>query len=203
MFPQARYLIFLSFFTLSLYSADFLIVRNGKPNATIVISREINHSTAFAVWDLNYHIQKITGTRLPIAYEDERVRGNRILIGDSKATRKLGIKTENLKEQEYIIRFYPDTLVLLGKDEKIPFTDNIRLFGDVGWGEGKFGKALFFSGKGALCVDDFNFSDEEGSFELWAYLEEKPQEGGEGTLIRLDGANPWSYHIIARVERNR
>lgn len=188
---------------LSLYSADFLIVKDGKPSATIVISKNMNHSTAFAVWELRYHIQKITGALLPIAYDDQEVKGNRILVGESKATQKLGIKTQNLKDQEYLIRFYPNTLVLLGKDEPSPFLDNIRSFGEIGWAEGKFGKSLSFAGKGTLCVDDFNLSDDEGSFEVWVYLEEKPQEGGEGTIIRLDGANPWTYHIIGRWEKNR
>jgi hypothetical protein len=197
------FFLFLIFLPLNLYPSDFLIVKEGKPMATIVVPREMNHSTAFAVWDFHYHIQKITGVLLPVAFEDENVKGNKIYIGESKATRKLGIKSENLKEQEYIIRFYPDSLVLLGRDEKIPFSDNIRILGDIGWDEGKFGKALSFSGKGTLCIDDFNFNDEEGSFEVWVYLEEKPQEAGEGTIIRLDGANPWTYHIIGRWEKNR
>lgn len=183
---------------LYLYPADFLIVKDGKPMATIVISRELNHATAFSVWDLRYHIEKMTGVLLPIAYDDQEVKGNRILVGESRATRKLGIKSENLKEQEYIIRFFPNTLVLMGKDETIPFSDNIRIFGEIGWTQGKFGNALSFEGKGTICIDEFNFSDDEGSFEAWVNIEEKPPEG-EGHIFRLDGANPWTYHIISKI----
>ncbi len=184
--------------SLNLFSADYLIIKDKKPVATIVVSRDMSHATAFAVWELRYHIQKITGVLLPIAYDDEEIKGNRILVGESKATRKLGIKTENLKDQEYIIRFYPNTLVLLGKDDPVPFSDNIRIFGEVGWSEGRFGKGLSFLGKGTVFVDDFNFSDEEGSLEAWVYMEQEPQ-GGEGHIFRLDGANPWTYHIVSKI----
>ena len=183
-------------------ASDFLLVKDGKPVATIVVSRDMNHATAFAVWELRHHIQKITGALLPIAFDDEPIKGNRILVGESKATRKLGIKSEALQEQEYLIRFYPNTLVLLGKDAPTPFADGISIFGEVKWTEGMFGKGLAFSGNGTVQVADCEFSDEEGSLEAWVYLEEKPQEG-EGTILRLDGSNPWTYHIVSRVPQNR
>lgn len=196
--PKSLCIYLMILLPLTIYPADFLIVKDRKPMATIVVSREMNHATAFAVWDFRQHIQKITGVLLPVVYDDQKVKGNRILIGESKATRELGIKSENLKEQEYIIRFYPNTLVLMGKDEHISFADNISIFREINWAEGRFGKCLSFSGNGTLIVDDFNFSDEEGSFEAWVYIEDKPQEG-EGHIFRLDGANPWTYHIISKV----
>lgn len=195
---KAERVLVLLWLSVALFGEDFLIVKDKKPMATVVVSREMNHATAFAVWELRYHIQKITGVWLPLAYDSENVKGNRILVGESEATKKLGIKGEKLKEQEYIIRFYPHILVLMGKDEPIPFSDNIRIFGEVGWAEGKFSKGLSFNGKGTVCVDDFDFSDEGGSFEAWVYVEEEPPQG-EGHIFRLDGVNPWTYHIVSKM----
>ena len=67
--------------------------------------------------ELQYHIEKITGVRLPVKTDSQDISGNRILVGESSATKKLGLKADNFPSQEYLIRFLPETIVLIGYDE--------------------------------------------------------------------------------------
>jgi len=95
-----------------------LLVKDGNPAATIVIGKEASRSAQFAAAELQYHVEKITGTQLPVVTDEEAIEGNRILIGESKATQALGLGNKDFKHQEYLIRFLPDTLVLMGKDKE-------------------------------------------------------------------------------------
>lgn len=117
---------------------EFLLVKDGKPAATIVISASPTKSAAFAVEELQYHIKKITGCTLPVAFDNQRVSGPQILIGESRITAHLGLRNDDLASQEYLIMFYPDTLVIMGKDDRISNSED-KLLPRV---EGKFGKLL-------------------------------------------------------------
>lgn len=175
----------------------FTLVRNGKPTATIVLAEKPARSAEFAAAELRHHVLLMTGAALPVIQEPQSVGGPRILLGESQATRKLGLRGRQFAEQEYLIRFFPGTLVLLGKDA---LSGNTR--GDPSlprWIPGRFGKALRFDGKDdGLTVSDCGFNDEVGSLECWVRFSEAVQER-EGTLLRLDGAGPWTYHILRRV----
>ncbi|OGV34745.1 MAG: hypothetical protein A2020_08315 [Lentisphaerae bacterium GWF2_45_14] len=93
------------------------IVKDGTPSASIVIDRDACRSARFAAAELQYHIEKITGAKLPIVTDEDKITGNRILVGESKQTRNIGLFNKNFKNQEYLIQFLPDTLVLMGKDK--------------------------------------------------------------------------------------
>ena len=173
----------------------FVLVRDGKPAATIVLAGQPTRAAEFAAGELQEHVRKITGAVLPIATDGEKVAGPRILIGESDATRKLGLRSRDFRTQEYLIRFLPDTVILMGRDKGRSASGE-----EPGpkWVAGKFGKALSFDGvDDAFTVADCRFTDEVGSLECWAYLPAKPQPA-ESTILRLDGSNPWTYHIIRR-----
>jgi len=97
---------------------ELSLVKDGKPAATIVLAKKASRSAQFAAAELQYHIEKITGTQLPVVTDEEAIKGNRILIGESKATQALGLGNKDFKHQEYLIRFLPDTLILMGRDEE-------------------------------------------------------------------------------------
>jgi len=99
---------------------DVPLVKDGNPVANIVIGKEASRSAQFAAAELQYHIEKITGAKLPIATDEDKIKGPRILVGESKATQALGLRNGDFKSQEYLIRFLPDTLVLMGKDKEDP-----------------------------------------------------------------------------------
>lgn len=105
--------IFLSTF---LYSKEYLIVENGKPKCKIVISSKPKKSVQLSAFELKYHIKLITGAEIPIVKDDEKVDGLKIILGENKYTEKLGL-IKNLKSQEYIIKFLPDMIIILGKDK--------------------------------------------------------------------------------------
>lgn len=94
------------------------LVGNGKPTATIVVAGRATRAAQFAAAELQCHIRKISGATLPIVGDDVAIRGARVLIGESKATRALGLKSADFQSQEYLIRFLPETLVLIGRDRE-------------------------------------------------------------------------------------
>jgi len=166
------------------------LVRDGKPNAAIVLAEQPTWAAHFAARELQYAVRKITGARLPLVYEDEeraQVAGVRILVGASKAVRALGLKNSDLKDQEYLIRLLPNTLVLMGRDEETP-APLVRP------APGRFGGGLEFEG-GVLTASGFGFNDQQGSMEMWVTIPAGPTEVGK-TILRIEGFNPWTYHIV-------
>lgn len=93
------------------------LVEDGKPVATILLSKVPTRAAQFAAFELQWHIAQITGTELPIVREPQAPGGTRILVGESEATRALGLKNDDFQYQEYLIRFLPDALVLMGRDK--------------------------------------------------------------------------------------
>ncbi|MBC8443476.1 hypothetical protein H8D79_01990, partial [PVC group bacterium] len=96
---------------------ELILARDGKAAATIVIAETATRSAQFAAAELRHHIQKITEAELPIVSDTAAAVGTRILVGESAATRALGLWNRDFKHQEYLIRFLPGTLVLMGRDK--------------------------------------------------------------------------------------
>jgi hypothetical protein len=169
------------------------LVRDGVPAATIVVSKTAGHIPWFAAGELQYHVKKITGAALPIVTDDVEVQGTRLLVGASRSTEALGIDAGELQPQEYLIRFRPDGIILMGRDRAFdPFP--VRVTGQIQRAEGKFGKSMAFDGSNqAISISSHGFSDEAGTFEAWVWL--GPQRTPAGTIFRLDGS-PWTYHIV-------
>lgn len=107
----------------------FTITREGAPAATLVVARKPSLAASLAVRELQHHLERLTGARLPIRTDDEVVTGARILVGESEATRALGLRGSDFASQEYTIRFLPETLVLLGRD----WEDTPRNRAEVGY----------------------------------------------------------------------
>ena len=105
-------------------SGGLVLVRDGKPAATIVVAKDATKSAQLAAIELQYHIEKITGAELQIVMDDAMVVGPRVLVGESSATRALDLRSDDFQTQEYLIRFLGvvplqgiDTLVLMGRDK--------------------------------------------------------------------------------------
>ncbi len=92
------------------------IVQHGQPACSIVLAEEPTPAARLAALELQYHILKISGAEIPVVSSSERVEGPRILVGESVATRQLGIRSEDLTPQEYLIAFRENTIVLIGRD---------------------------------------------------------------------------------------
>lgn len=173
---------------------EIALVEDGQPAATIVLASEPSQSARFAAAELRYHVHRITGATLPIVSDAEEVADPRILVGESEATRRLDVRSATFRPQEYLVRFLPDTLVLIGHDEDDPTRRDITPES----ARGRFGRAAKFDGQSTLIrVLDAGFGDAQGSWEAQVWI---PAEAPEkhGTILRVDGANPWTYHILQR-----
>jgi len=95
---------------------EITLVSNAKPDATIVIALNPTPAAKLASLELQYHIEKITGAVLPIKTDEEKIKQPLILVGESEYTRRLGIRSNDFKPQEYLIQFRPNTIILLGRD---------------------------------------------------------------------------------------
>jgi hypothetical protein len=92
------------------------LVKEGAPQATIVVAGNPTPSANLAALELQYHVELITGAVLPIKTDRDDVKGLRILVGDSDAARKLGFQGDDFPPQEYLIKFLPDAIVIIGRD---------------------------------------------------------------------------------------
>jgi len=182
---------------------EVALTAEGRPAATLVLAVDAPHAAVFAAQEFQEHLRRITGTVLPVVTDTQAVAGTRVLIGESAATRALGLKSADFAPQEYLIGFRPGTLVLMGRDRALAPPSSVAASGTPATVEGRFGRALRFDGKAALRAEAPGFSDAAGSLECWARLPEGPFPGGAGTLLRLDGSDPWTYHIVETIGGTR
>jgi uncharacterized protein DUF4838 len=95
---------------------EISVVADGEPNATIVVAERATPAANLAALELQYHIERMTGAILPVRTDAENVEGTCFLVGESRATRHLGLRSEDFESQEYLIRFLPEMVVLIGRD---------------------------------------------------------------------------------------
>lgn len=100
-----------------------VLTQAGEPRATILLSAKPTSSAQLAAFELQYHIQKISGATLPIVREPTAVQGMVVYVGDSLEARRLGYRADTLVAQEYVIKTAPNSLLLSGHDR--------QEFGDV------------------------------------------------------------------------
>ena len=93
-------------------------MRNGKPAASIVLADTPTRAAQFAAAELQYHVEKITGAVLHILTNAAGVTGVCVFVGESGATRALGLKNEGFSPQEYLISFRKEGLILMGRDKE-------------------------------------------------------------------------------------
>ena len=93
-----------------------VLVREGRPEAAIVLATRATQAAQLAAYELQYHLEKISSARVPIVTDATEVEGPRILVGQSRYTEQLSLRGEDFKPQEYLIRIAPGTLILMGRD---------------------------------------------------------------------------------------
>ena len=100
-------------------SDSLMLVHDGRPLATILISEEPSGAVQLAACELQHYIRKISGATVPIVRNPTEVRGTVILVGASKATEELGFRNEDFKQREHLLETRPGTpraLILMGRD---------------------------------------------------------------------------------------
>jgi len=96
--------------------AAFDLVKAGAPACSLVIAEQATPAARLAALELQYHVIAISGAEIPIRRESEQVEGRRIFVGESSPTRRLGLRSEDFKPQEYLIALREDTITLIGRD---------------------------------------------------------------------------------------
>ncbi len=92
------------------------LVQDGKPAATIVVAASPTPAALLAAKELQYHVKEMTGAMLPVEHPGADTAAVAILVGESEATRKLGLRSEDFQSQEYLIRIQDGLIVLMGRD---------------------------------------------------------------------------------------
>ncbi len=92
------------------------LVRDRKPASVIVTAEKPTPAARLAALELQHHVEQITGATLPIRHPGDATEGPRILVGESEATRVLGLRGTDFQPQEYLIRIQNDAIILMGRD---------------------------------------------------------------------------------------
>lgn len=184
--------------------APLTLVADGKARSVIIIPAWPNEAAVFGAKELQDHIKLITGAEVPVITDREKPpEGHvQILVGESRATRALGLSTRDFKPQEYQLKFLPGAVALLGFDR----TDYPVVQGPVQYGPGKFGRAVV-GGWACLGVRDHGFDDARGSMECFI---QKPagtnapltggvllQIGDDRNMHSLRGKETLTYEVRA------
>jgi len=99
---------------LSFSSFALDVVRDGKPLAEIIVAADAHEGEKRAAEDLVHFIGKMTGAKLKIVNTPSGSL-NRVFVGESQFTRKLGYKLPPFKNSGYDILIEKDYAVLAGK----------------------------------------------------------------------------------------
>lgn len=114
------------------YAVD--LVKNGTPAATIIIDSNATRSANLAAHELQFHIEKVTGVKIPINSKFEGTDNTKIFIGESQATKEMEFLNQNFLNQEYMVKVDEKSIILLGKDkdDRRPFNYNdFKTFPDI------------------------------------------------------------------------
>jgi hypothetical protein len=101
----------------SLFGATCL-VKDGKPQAEIVIADQPLRMVKLAALELQAYIEKISGARLPITNEASKEVPVKIYVGKSKFTDRLKITDEGLKNGAFKMVAGDNYLALIGLDSE-------------------------------------------------------------------------------------
>jgi len=92
------------------------LVRDGQATSAIVLAVKPTRAAQFAAAELQYHLRKMTGATVPVVTDANPAPSTAVLVGESAATRALGLTNDGFGPQEYLIGFRPGALVLMGHD---------------------------------------------------------------------------------------
>jgi hypothetical protein len=98
-----------------LQAADVALVENGQPRAEILVAETRPRMTTLAAVELRHFIEKMSGTRLPVV-TPPGAAPVKIHVGESAATKRLGVTSEGLRDGAYRIATGANWIVLLGSD---------------------------------------------------------------------------------------
>jgi len=119
-------IIFLAIFAIALghqANAEFYLVKDGQPASAIIIENPDSPLAQTAATELQYHLQRATGAKIPIlspsAGDLLPAENARLVIGNGQTARKWGIDPQKLPVDTYIIKTQGNTLLFAGHNTPI------------------------------------------------------------------------------------
>jgi hypothetical protein len=97
-----------------------MIAEAGRSDYQIVVARAASPSVNYAAQELQSHLEKITGARLPIIADTEPARAREILVGKSSRLDLLGVAVDwaALGREGYVLRTVGERLVIAGGEPR-------------------------------------------------------------------------------------
>jgi hypothetical protein len=99
-------------------SEPIVLVKDGKAKSVIVLPDKTNVMEEFAAKELQYHLERMSGAKVPIVHETALpTKGvSRIFIGQTAFAKKKGIHVKDLPPSGYIVKTNDRDLFLIGRD---------------------------------------------------------------------------------------
>ncbi|MBE6373277.1 MAG: hypothetical protein E7055_14565 [Lentisphaerae bacterium] len=88
--------------------ADVVLVKDGQPQAEILLAQPATKSAQLGAFELQHHIKLITGAELPIVKEKSSPAVGTVI--------RIGGENESIKEEASVIKFRPGEILLTGGD---------------------------------------------------------------------------------------
>ena len=101
--------------------ADVTLIESGKPVATIVLPDQPTEAERVAAEDIQLHLLKMSGTKLPIVAEKDRPEGLCADVGGTVhglAWRSKIAKRDDLNDEALVINVTPEQVVLVGRTDQ-------------------------------------------------------------------------------------
>lgn len=95
------------------------LVYRGNPSSAIILAEKPTRSARLAAAELREHIRLITGAEIPILSENDNPPEGvvHIYVGESQATREIGLRNDMFAPQESLIRITDKEIILIGRDD--------------------------------------------------------------------------------------
>ncbi|MFH1569566.1 MAG: DUF4838 domain-containing protein [Gemmatimonadota bacterium] len=97
-------------------AAETVLVRDGRARAALVLPPEPSEDEALAAGELQVHLERMSGARLPVARGAEAVDGVPVLIGRAAPAEVVGrLAQEGADSASFRLRASADTVILAGR----------------------------------------------------------------------------------------
>ena len=104
--------------------AELVIVNRGRPTSVVVVGNDASENTRLAADDFVYHVRRASGAELKIVSPAEANSLSedtvRIVIGDNKNSRVLGVDVSQLVKEQFVVKTLGGNLVCAGNDSAAP-----------------------------------------------------------------------------------
>lgn len=92
------------------------LVEKGRSKYRIVVPADAIAAERFAAEEMQVYLERISGVRLPIVTDAEKLTSREIVLGDGARLRKLGVRldTHALGDDGFVVQWAKDRLVIAG-----------------------------------------------------------------------------------------